>query len=140
MIHTSTCEHLLSNAHPLPQLRRWKKNHQKSQVLFIFALVLICNVSKVISLMFCLHPQIRRPYFHAKALEKGQLKNWKDYLDFEITNGTHERVVVLFERCLIACALYEDYWIKVGLLFYATSHVYPVSREKNRRGRRAIRP
>ncbi|KAJ8356468.1 hypothetical protein SKAU_G00192620 [Synaphobranchus kaupii] len=55
---------------------------------------------------------IKRPYFHVKALEKTQLSNWKEYLDFEIENGTPERVVVLFERCLIACALYEDFWIK----------------------------
>ncbi|XP_078262844.1 pre-mRNA-processing factor 39 isoform X2 [Rhinoraja longicauda] len=55
---------------------------------------------------------IKRPYFHVKPLEKTQLKNWKDYLDFEIENGTLERVVVLFERCLVACALYEDFWIK----------------------------
>ncbi|KAF7650998.1 hypothetical protein LDENG_00117130 [Lucifuga dentata] len=55
---------------------------------------------------------IKRPYFHVKALEKTQLNNWKEYLDFEIENGTPERVVVLFERCLIACALYEEFWMK----------------------------
>ncbi|NXF63189.1 PRP39 factor, partial [Ciccaba nigrolineata] len=55
---------------------------------------------------------IKRPYFHVKPLEKIQLKNWKEYLEFEIENGTHERVVVLFERCVISCALYEDFWIK----------------------------
>lgn len=57
--------------------------------------------------------KIKRPYFHVKALEKTQLNNWKEYLDFEIENGTPERVVVLFERCLIACALYEEFWTKV---------------------------
>ncbi|XP_056619960.1 pre-mRNA-processing factor 39 isoform X1 [Triplophysa dalaica] len=55
---------------------------------------------------------IKRPYFHVKALEKTQLNNWREYLDFELENGTPERVVVLFERCLIACALYEEFWIK----------------------------
>ncbi|XP_051901046.1 pre-mRNA-processing factor 39-like [Pristis pectinata] len=55
---------------------------------------------------------IKRPYFHVKPLERVQLKNWKDYLDFEIASGTNERVLVLFERCVIACALYEDFWIK----------------------------
>lgn len=48
-----------------------------------------------------------------KPLEKTQLNNWREYLDFEIENGSLERVVVLFERCLVACALYEDLWIKV---------------------------
>ncbi|XP_008283678.1 pre-mRNA-processing factor 39 isoform X1 [Stegastes partitus] len=72
---------------------------------------------------------IKRPYFHVKALEKTQLNNWKEYLDFEIENGTPERVVVLFERCLIACALYEEFWIKYAkyLEGYSTDgvrHVY----------------
>lgn len=55
---------------------------------------------------------IKRPYFHVKALERCQLKNWKVYLDFEIEKGDHRRVQVLFERCLIACALYDDFWSK----------------------------
>lgn len=58
--------------------------------------------------------QIRRPYFHVKPLEKNQLKNWRDYLNFEIETGCHERIVVLFERCMIACALYEEFWLKVS--------------------------
>ncbi|KAM3603490.1 uncharacterized protein V6R79_023407 [Siganus canaliculatus] len=72
---------------------------------------------------------IKRPYFHVKALEKTQLNNWKEYLEFEIENGTPERVVVLFERCLIACALYEEFWTKYAkyLEGYSTDgvrHVY----------------
>ncbi|XP_005102551.2 pre-mRNA-processing factor 39 isoform X2 [Aplysia californica] len=55
---------------------------------------------------------IRRPYFHVKPLERGQLKNWREYLDFEIAQNVHNRIVVLFERSLIACALYEDFWMK----------------------------
>ncbi|XP_071381113.1 pre-mRNA-processing factor 39 isoform X1 [Centroberyx affinis] len=72
---------------------------------------------------------IKRPYFHVKALEKTQLNNWKEYLDFEIENGTPERVVVLFERCLIACALYEEFWTKYakyleGYSIEGVRHVY----------------
>lgn len=55
---------------------------------------------------------IKRPYFHVKALEKCQLNNWKEYLNFEIEKADHKRVVVLFERCLIACAMYDEFWIK----------------------------
>ncbi|KAJ6654268.1 hypothetical protein lerEdw1_007365 [Lerista edwardsae] len=55
---------------------------------------------------------IKRPYFHVKPLERAQLRNWRDYLDFEMANGSHERTIVLFERCVIACALYEEFWIK----------------------------
>ncbi|KAM7443644.1 PRP39 pre-mRNA processing factor39 [Porites harrisoni] len=53
---------------------------------------------------------IKRPYFHVKPLERVQLKNWREYLDFELGSGDHRRVVILFERCVIACALYEDFW------------------------------
>ncbi|XP_059616162.1 pre-mRNA-processing factor 39 [Phlebotomus argentipes] len=56
---------------------------------------------------------IKRPYFHVKPLERCQLKNWKDYLDYEIEQGDRKRVLVLFERCLIACALYEEFWLKL---------------------------
>lgn len=55
---------------------------------------------------------IKRPYFHVKPLERLQLKNWREYLDFETQNGNHARTVTLYERCLIACALYEDMWLK----------------------------
>lgn len=56
---------------------------------------------------------IKRPYFHVKALEWCQLKNWKEYLDFEIEKGDRKRILVLFERCLIACALYDEFWLKL---------------------------
>ncbi|XP_023668618.2 pre-mRNA-processing factor 39-like isoform X2 [Paramormyrops kingsleyae] len=55
---------------------------------------------------------IKRPYFHVKPLERAQLAIWREYLDFEMENGSLERVVMLFERCLVACALYEEFWIK----------------------------
>ncbi len=63
--------------------------------------------------------QIKRPYFHMKPLERGQLKNWAEYLNHEAERqakeeggGDEEGVEVLFERCLIACALYEEFWNK----------------------------
>uniref|UniRef100_A0A6P7FHV5 Pre-mRNA-processing factor 39 n=1 Tax=Diabrotica virgifera virgifera TaxID=50390 RepID=A0A6P7FHV5_DIAVI len=55
---------------------------------------------------------IKRPYFHVKPLERCQLKNWQDYLDYETEQGDRVRIIVLFERCLIACALYEEFWLK----------------------------
>ncbi len=60
---------------------------------------------------------IKRPYFHMKPLERGQLKNWNDYLDHEIKEqdkekGDESAIEILFERCLIACALYEEFWLK----------------------------
>ena len=48
-----------------------------------------------------------------KPLERCQLKNWQEYLDYEIEQGDQTRIIVLFERCLIACALYEEFWLRV---------------------------
>lgn len=56
---------------------------------------------------------IKRPYFHAKPLDKHQLQNWHDYLDFEVAQGDHRRTVFLFERCVIACAMYEEFWLSL---------------------------
>ena len=55
---------------------------------------------------------IKRPYFHIKPLESLQLKNWTEYLEFEQKQDDHDATEVLFERCLIACALYEQFWAK----------------------------
>lgn len=54
---------------------------------------------------------IKRPYFHVKPLEKCQIENWKNYIALEKDTGDHQRIVVLFERCLIPCALYEEFWL-----------------------------
>ena len=59
---------------------------------------------------------IKRPYFHVKPLERGQLKNWQDYLDFmkvemNKEGGDLTEVEIIYERCLTACALYEEFWI-----------------------------
>ncbi|ODM95808.1 Pre-mRNA-processing factor 39 [Orchesella cincta] len=56
--------------------------------------------------------KIRRPYFHTKPLDKFQLRNWEEYLNFEMQEKDHERIVLLFERCLIACSQYEEFWSK----------------------------
>lgn len=73
---------------------------------------------------------IKRPYFHVKPLERCQLKNWKEYLDFEIEQGDRKRILVLFERCLIACALYDEFWLK--LIRYLETQDDPELIEKTR--------
>ncbi|KAJ7296353.1 hypothetical protein O6H91_Y128900 [Diphasiastrum complanatum] len=55
---------------------------------------------------------IRRPYFHVKPLDDTQLANWHRYLDFIEKEGEYEKIVKLYERCLIACANYPEYWIR----------------------------
>ncbi|KAJ3092554.1 hypothetical protein HK102_005834 [Quaeritorhiza haematococci] len=56
--------------------------------------------------------EIKRPYFHVKPLDESQLANWRRYLDFEESEGDDARVYVLYERCLVACALYEEFWAR----------------------------
>ena len=62
--------------------------------------------------MYMFEEKLKRTYFHVKPLDHKQLKTWDLYLDYEIQKGDHERIVVLFERCLIPCALYEQFWSK----------------------------
>ncbi|PVD26290.1 hypothetical protein C0Q70_13961 [Pomacea canaliculata] len=83
----------------------------RAKVIEIREAVFKQNESEV-SKRWTFEEAIRRPYFHVKPLERAQLKNWREYLDFEIGTGSHQRIVVLFERCMIACALYEDFWMK----------------------------
>lgn len=68
---------------------------------------------------------IKRPYFHVKPLEKCQIENWKDYIALEKEVGDHQRIVVLYERCLIPCALYEEFWL--SYLDYLESLAFDVS-------------
>lgn len=68
---------------------------------------------------------IKRPYFHVKPLEKCQIENWKNYIALEKEAGDHQRIVVLYERCLIPCALYEDFWL--SYLDYLESLDFDVS-------------
>jgi hypothetical protein len=35
-----------------------------------------------------------------------------EYLNYETAIGDHDRIVLLFERCLISCANYESFWCK----------------------------
>ena len=56
--------------------------------------------------------QIERSYFHPQSLPDKELDNWIKYLDFEISQGDVNRISILFERCLVASALYEEIWMK----------------------------
>ncbi|ESQ36521.1 hypothetical protein EUTSA_v10006844mg [Eutrema salsugineum] len=58
---------------------------------------------------------IRRPYFHVRPLNVAELENWHDYLDFIERDGDFNKVVKLYERCVVACANYPEYWIRYVL-------------------------
>ncbi|KAL4351329.1 hypothetical protein GQ457_06G028590 [Hibiscus cannabinus] len=63
---------------------------------------------------------IRRPYFHVRPLNVTELENWHNYLDFIEIEGDLTKVVKLYERCLIACASYPEYWIRYVLCMEAS--------------------
>ncbi|CAK7223405.1 hypothetical protein SCUCBS95973_005167 [Sporothrix curviconia] len=56
--------------------------------------------------------EIKRPYFHVTMLDHSQLVNWRKYLDFEEASGDSARVVFLYERCLVTCAYYDEFWLR----------------------------
>ena len=56
--------------------------------------------------------EIKRPYFHVTELDEGQLANWKKYLDFEEAEGSYSRTQFLYERCLVTCAHYDEFWLR----------------------------
>lgn len=56
--------------------------------------------------------EIKRPYFHVTDLEESQIVNWRKYLDFEEVEGNYTRTVFLYERCLVSCAYYDEFWLR----------------------------
>ncbi|CAA6665292.1 unnamed protein product [Spirodela intermedia] len=56
--------------------------------------------------------RIRRPYFHVKPLDSCQLQTWNHYLDFVETQEDFDWTVKLYERCLIPCANYPEFWVR----------------------------
>lgn len=56
--------------------------------------------------------EIKRPYFHVTDLDEAQLANWRKYLDFEEAERDYQRVTFLYERCLVAAAYYDEFWLR----------------------------
>jgi len=56
--------------------------------------------------------ELKRPYFHVTELEHAQLTNWRRYLDFEEGAGDVARTIFLYERCVVTCALYDEFWFR----------------------------
>ena len=56
--------------------------------------------------------EIKRPNFHVTELDESQLVNWRKYLDFEEIEGDYTRTSFLYERCLITCAYYDEFWLR----------------------------
>mmetsp|Transcript_17521 Transcript_17521/g.59170 ORF Transcript_17521/g.59170 Transcript_17521/m.59170 type:complete len:479 (+) Transcript_17521:95-1531(+) len=58
---------------------------------------------------------LSRPYYHNQPLSAAQLAAWGAYLDYEEEFGDARRVEAVFERCLIPCADYADFWVRYAL-------------------------
>lgn len=56
--------------------------------------------------------EIKRPYFHVTDLDEAQVNNWRKYLDLEESEGDYTRTHFLYERCLVTCALHEEFWLR----------------------------
>lgn len=56
--------------------------------------------------------EIKRPYFHVTELDESQMVNWRKYLDFEEVEGDYSRTQFLYERCLVTCAYYDEFWLR----------------------------
>ncbi|KAF8422891.1 hypothetical protein EV426DRAFT_150960 [Tirmania nivea] len=63
--------------------------------------------------------EIKRPYFHVNELDEPQLVNWRKYLDFEEVEGDFSRIQFLYERCLVTCAFYDEFWLRYVRWMYA---------------------
>ncbi|CAO2188799.1 unnamed protein product [Urochloa humidicola] len=68
--------------------------------------------SEIYKEICCFEASIKRPFFHVKPLDDDQLENWHQYLDFVEKNGDFDWAVKLYERCLIPCANYSEFWIR----------------------------
>ncbi|CAH9114273.1 unnamed protein product [Cuscuta epithymum] len=55
---------------------------------------------------------IRRHYFDATPLDDDQLNNWHQYLDFIEEQKDFDWALKLYERCLISCANYPEFWMR----------------------------
>jgi len=67
---------------------------------------------------------IKRAYFHVTELEDAELENWRKYLEYEEKQGNFERTSFLYERCLVACALYDEFWLRYARWMFSQGKDY----------------
>jgi len=67
---------------------------------------------------------ISRTHFHVNELNSAQIKNWENYIKFERKAGNHERIIFLYERCLVTCVSIEGLWLNyLEYLFFVNLDV-----------------
>ncbi|WOG89704.1 hypothetical protein DCAR_0208942 [Daucus carota subsp. sativus] len=55
---------------------------------------------------------IGRPFFHMKPLDDNHLASWHSYLDFVEKQGDFDWTLKIYEKCLIPCANYPEFWMR----------------------------
>eukprot|EP00301_Raphidiophrys_heterophryoidea_P007204 c12820_g2_i2.p1 GENE.c12820_g2_i2~~c12820_g2_i2.p1 ORF type:complete len:2623 (+),score=547.95 c12820_g2_i2:972-8840(+) len=71
-------------------------------------------VREFVALRVQFESKIKCSYFDFKPLDDGQLAAWRRYLEFEESSSSPwpSRVGRLYERCLIPCANYVEFWLR----------------------------
>eukprot|EP01126_Amoeba_proteus_P038736 TRINITY_DN4051_c0_g1_i25.p1 TRINITY_DN4051_c0_g1~~TRINITY_DN4051_c0_g1_i25.p1 ORF type:complete len:648 (-),score=93.68 TRINITY_DN4051_c0_g1_i25:774-2717(-) len=64
-------------------------------------------------------------YFHVRPLSQTHIANWQKYLTFEEEQGDHVRITKLYERCIIPCCNYIQFWNRY--IQYAERHEREIS-------------
>ncbi|KAI3800696.1 hypothetical protein L1987_28790 [Smallanthus sonchifolius] len=55
---------------------------------------------------------MERDIFNVKPLDEEDLQNWHNYLDFIEKQEDFDWAVKVYERCLIPCASYPEFWMR----------------------------
>jgi pre-mRNA-processing factor 39 len=63
---------------------------------------------------------IKRHFFHSKALDEGQLSNWREYCEFEERQGDDERIRLLYERSIVPTCYYTEFWVRYASYLHRT--------------------
>lgn len=61
---------------------------------------------------------IKRTFFHAKSIDEQQLEVWRKYLDYEENEGNYEKILLLYERCIVPLCYYAEFWDKYAWFLY----------------------
>ncbi|KAF9669774.1 hypothetical protein SADUNF_Sadunf14G0142500 [Salix dunnii] len=64
----------------------------------------------------------KRPYFLVRSLNVAELENWHNYWDMIEREDDFNKAVNLYERCIIACATYTEYWIRYVLCMVMSTY------------------
>lgn len=83
--------------------------------------------------LFKFEKNISRPYFDVTFLSTQDQQNWDLYLSFVELHYPMDFVVLTYERCLLATANYDHFWIRYAN-FYISSLKLIAARETLQRG------